>query len=71
MSELNAAIKKSMVINLAVRAAKSRETGNAKQLTGPAWVDAAEYWAKRVLWALVIATSVWDIAVTFGGAGAG
>lgn len=66
MSEMNAAAKKSMVINLAARAAKP---GNPKQLTGAAWVDAAEYWAKRVLWAVVIATSVWDIAVTFGGVG--
>jgi hypothetical protein len=26
---------------------------------------AAEYWAKRAMWLLVIVTSLWDIVVTF------
>jgi hypothetical protein len=27
--------------------------------------SAAEYWGGRILWTLVILTSLWDIAVTF------
>ena len=26
---------------------------------------AAEYWAKRALWLMVVVTSLWDILVTF------
>jgi len=28
--------------------------------------ETVEYWAHRIMWALVIITSLWDIAVTFG-----
>jgi len=28
--------------------------------------ETVEYWAKRIMWVLVIITSFWDIAVTFG-----
>ena len=28
--------------------------------------ETVEYWAKRFMWVLVIITSFWDIAVTFG-----
>jgi hypothetical protein len=27
--------------------------------------ETVEYWAKRIMWVLVIITSLWDIAVTF------
>jgi hypothetical protein len=28
--------------------------------------NAAEYWAERIMWSLVTAAILWDIAVTFG-----
>jgi hypothetical protein len=28
--------------------------------------NAAEYWAGRIMWSLVTAAILWDIAVTFG-----
>jgi hypothetical protein len=28
--------------------------------------ETVEYWANRIMWVLVIITSLWDIAVTFG-----
>jgi hypothetical protein len=28
--------------------------------------EMVEYWAKRIMWVLVIITSLWDISITFG-----
>ena len=41
------------------------QTPDPSDRTGSDLAAAAEYWAGRVMWALAIATSWWDIAVTF------
>ena len=51
MSEQNAAI----TAKLPVKSLTNRQ----------ALSDAAEYWARRVMWVLVVITSLWDVAVTF------
>jgi hypothetical protein len=46
-------------------AAKTAQTRDPSDQTGTDLAAAAGYWAGRVVWVLVIATSLWDIAVTF------
>jgi hypothetical protein len=55
----------SMRNSLGIRAAtmgrpeRSNQANTSRQET-------VEYWANRIMWVLVIITSLWDIAVTFG-----
>jgi hypothetical protein len=70
MSEHNAAssvksIVKMLTSRLVTHAAKTAQTADPSDQTGTDLAAAAEYWAGRVMWVLVIATSLWDIAVTF------
>jgi hypothetical protein len=50
---------------LAVRGAKTDPTPDSNDRTESGPAAAAEYWAGRVVWVLVIMISLWDIAVTF------
>jgi hypothetical protein len=70
MSEHNAAssvksIVKMLTSRLVTHAAKTAQTRDPSDQAGTDLAAAAEYWAGCVMWALVIATSLWDIAVTF------
>jgi hypothetical protein len=70
MSEHNAAssvksIVKMLTSRLVAHAAKTAQTPDRSDQTGTDLAAAAEYWARRIMWALVIATSLWDITVTF------
>jgi hypothetical protein len=46
-------------------AAKSAQSPDAGGEAESSLAAAAEYWGGRILWTLVILTSLWDIAVTF------
>ena len=50
---------------LVMHGAKIAQTPDPSEQTGTDLAAAAEYWAGWPMWALVIATSLWDIAVTF------
>jgi hypothetical protein len=70
MSEQHAAGSMSAMVgslrsSLGIRAAAvgRPEQGNQAKASRQ---ETAEYWARRIMWALVIITSFWDIAVTFG-----
>jgi hypothetical protein len=49
----------------AKRAAKTGPTPDSSDQAESGLAAAAEYWAGRAMWALVIIMSLWDIAVTF------
>jgi hypothetical protein len=53
------------VVDEKMHAANPTEAPNSSEQAESAWAATAEYWAGRIVWALVIATSLWDIAVTF------
>jgi len=68
MSEQNAAITaKSMVhVSMTPHEINDGMAANAPDLSYRTSSQiAAEYWARRAMWLLVIATSLWDIAITF------
>ena len=70
MSEHNAAssvksIVKMLTSRLVAHAAKTAQTPDPRDRTGTDLAAAAEYWAGRAMWVLVIIMSLWDIAVTF------
>jgi hypothetical protein len=46
-------------------AAKNPASADPGDQSESSSASAAEYWSGRILWALVILTSLWDIAVTF------
>jgi hypothetical protein len=50
---------------LAMRAAKTDSTPDSSDEAQSGLAAAAEYWAGRAMWVLVIIMSLWDIAVTF------
>src|SRR5450631_932574 len=50
---------------LVTHAAKTRQTPDPSDQTGTGLAAAAEYWAWRAIWVLVMATSLWDIHITF------
>ncbi|HEY4970173.1 MAG TPA: hypothetical protein VII35_09725 [Steroidobacteraceae bacterium] len=50
---------------LAMGAAKTDPTPDSNDRTDSGLAAAAEYWAGRAVWVLVIMISLWDIAVTF------
>jgi hypothetical protein len=49
----------------AMRAAETDPTPDSNDRTKSGLAAAAEYWAGRAVWVLVIMISLWDIAVTF------
>ena len=49
----------------AMRAAKADSTPDSSDEADSGLAAAAEYWAGRAVWVLVIMISLWDIAVTF------
>jgi hypothetical protein len=49
----------------AMRAAETDPTPDSNDRTESGLAVAAEYWAGRAVWVLVIMISLWDIAVTF------
>jgi hypothetical protein len=48
-----------------LRAAKIDPAPDSNDRSESRLADAAEYWAGRAVWVLVIMISLWDIAVTF------
>jgi hypothetical protein len=50
---------------VAMRAANSDPTPDSSDQADSGLAEAAEYWAGRAVWVLVIMISLWDIAVTF------
>jgi hypothetical protein len=46
--------------------AKTAQTPDANDPNERDVAAVAEYWAGMAMWVLVIATSLWDVAVTFG-----
>jgi hypothetical protein len=69
MRELHAtgimnAMAGSLRSSLGVRAATIGRPGRGNQAK-TSGQETLEYWASRIMWALVMITSLWDIAVTF------
>jgi hypothetical protein len=61
MNAMVGALRSSLGIRAATigRPERSNQAKTSRQET-------VEYWARRIMWVLVIITSLWDIAVTFG-----
>jgi hypothetical protein len=49
----------------AMRTAKTDPAPDSNDRTESGLAAAAEYWAGRAVWVLVIMISLWDIAITF------
>jgi hypothetical protein len=62
MSRQNAALEMKSLIDMLTKTDSTPDSSDEAQ-SGPA--AAAEYWAGRAMWVLVIIMSLWDIAVTF------
>jgi hypothetical protein len=70
MSEQSAASSmkstvKMWMSRLVMHAAKTPQMPDPSDQTETDLAAVAKYWAGRAMWVLVIATSLWDIAVTF------
>jgi hypothetical protein len=67
MSEQEATASMAAVVDMLTsrRGATPVEAPDRETQQETALPTAAEYWSKRIMWFLVAATSLWDIAETF------
>jgi hypothetical protein len=71
MSEKNAVVGVKSALNLWISRCQTNATTTRDAASGEyerfktASQVAAEHWARRAMWLLVIVTSLWDIGVTF------